>query len=402
MYMQDSSFIDLTNINNLSKIKIDKELIPVFKTAMRNFQEYFNYMGYTSERNYQEFFKKYLTTNYGIRKLAIEFSDITKSMDCNGMYSFWKRKIIINQNCKDDSTNLLSIFMHEFIHFLVHHYVRDKRIDDESIIHIPFLNEALTEMLKMEILPYTYMSYVPLIKMLNLWLVINNKKVNYNDFLNYGRFYEIDDELLEMLNKYFEEYEKEEYINLENETYKKIQRYIINSIDINLLSIEDYDKIIEKVSKRPNKDIYFMNKFYKKVERNLCDNLKIDDDNLRKRYMFYLKEYRLIVDTLSITDFSGCLNFQINKDKWKIDYRGKVFINEQFAKQIRKLELLKKDNTYYKVNIKDINFLEIEKGINKLKEQLLERKEKLSTILKYIQFISDEVNLENNKVLKKV
>ena len=57
--MQDTSFIDLINEDNLSKINIDENLISIFKNAMKNFQTYFNYMGYTKTRDYEKFFSKY-------------------------------------------------------------------------------------------------------------------------------------------------------------------------------------------------------------------------------------------------------------------------------------------------------------------------------------------------------
>ena len=49
--LKDTSFIDLIKEENLSKIKIDKELIPIFIKAMKLFQKHFNRMGYTSTRN---------------------------------------------------------------------------------------------------------------------------------------------------------------------------------------------------------------------------------------------------------------------------------------------------------------------------------------------------------------
>ncbi|MBQ8891496.1 MAG: hypothetical protein IJ068_01360 [Bacilli bacterium] len=388
--MEDTSFIDLTRGENLSKIKMDEELIPIFKRAMINFQKHFNRMGYTSTRNYKEFFDKYLIGRYPIRNISIEFNKLHKPLDCMGIYYRDKRKIIINRNYEKEPQILLDIFTHEFIHFLVHHYVYDKQIED-NITMIPFFDEALTEMLKTEILPYTFKSYFSLIKMVNFWSIINDKKIDMNLFLK-GKIEGIDSNLIEIIN----DYEYDGLDDYENKFYVNIQRYIINQVNINITNLKEYEKLIEKTAKRPSSDIYFMNKFYKQLERNMFFNLQIYDKSIQKRFSFYLKEYRLIIETLAKRKFNGTLNLNIDDEFYEIDKRGIVYKDEQFYKQIKriKLPINEKNVNYFEKQIKDIDFNKIALRDEKLKKELINKKERIESILKYLKFISDSVNEE--------
>ena len=386
--MDDTSFIDLISEENISKLKIDERLVIVFKKAMINFQRYFNYMGYTKTRNYQEFFNKYLLTHYGIRKLAFKCNIEPSRIDSMGLYDLNKKHIVIDPSYLDNESELLGIFTHEFIHFLVHHNCYDKQQYD-YVKNNPFINEALTEMLTNNILPYGRISYLELIKIIKFWLILNNKKVDFNLFLNEGKFYEIDEKLEELFQSYFEKKEQQDKI------YIEIQRYLINSIDVNISGLEEYEEIIKKVSKRAIDDEYFINKFYRKVERNLINNLNISYDNIKEKYLIYLKEYRQIIEKLESfrkktkSKLSNKIEFTMDSKKHELDYRGKLFINNQFFACIKEIKIFLKDNSERVIKIKNIDFnhnLNINKN---LQEDLEKKKKQKEDILNYLKFIND-------------
>ena len=56
----DTSFIDLTKDEILSRIDINSKLIESFKEAMQKLQEYFNEHNYTRERDYSKFLERFL------------------------------------------------------------------------------------------------------------------------------------------------------------------------------------------------------------------------------------------------------------------------------------------------------------------------------------------------------
>lgn len=399
----DTSFIDLINEDNLSKISIDENLISIFKKAMRNFQTYFNYMGYTKTRDYEKFFSKYLTTRYTTQKLSIINKSIYTNDDYMGLFLQDKRKIIIDTSSELTNTEILSTFIHEFIHFLVFFGCRDKQIKG-NVIDNPFIDEALTEMLKMKILPYTKVSYLPLIVMVNFWLLVNNKNLDFNMFLNEGNFYEIDSNLKELLDMYYKEYVVNYYgydsnYDILNNLYKKIQRNIINSLNIDIKNIDEYANIIKIISNRPLKDNDYMNKFYKKIENNICDKLNIRLD-IKNKFMFYLKEYRIVLENIfRLKDYYN-IEFIMDKSKYEI-INNKLYIDNQFIKQIKSIVFTLKDNTKLKINLNDINISKIINAKDNYKNNLINRKNVILDILNYLKYINDLEIVSSNDELNK-
>ena len=417
--MIDSSFIDLTKEENLDKIRIDRNLIPMFKIAMRNFQRYFNYMGYTSTRDYKKYFEKYLTTRYSIRKVAIKNNYIINN-DWLGLYDYNKREILIDTDSIENKTEILSVFTHEFIHFLVLHEFSEYHINCELIYNI-FLDEALTELLKSKILPYTETSYLSIIKMLNFWLLINDKKIDFNMFLNDCEFYEIDSKLNELFIQYYIKYDINDYGygnkgNKIDELYKEIQREIIKLIDVNVINLKEYENIAVKISKRPLNDKYFINRFYGKIEKNVISNLNIND-KLEKYFRYYLKQYRITIENLTKLNNKIIAKYKIDGDKFELDKRGKLYKNEQFIKQINSINFKLKDGSDIKINVRNINHRKMKlikenknykyKRSIDLKEYIykdywLKKKNYYETVLKYIKFVNDsEFEEKSEKIFKK-
>ena len=412
--MNDTSFIDLLKEENLSKIKIDQRLIPTFIESIKYFQEYFNYMGYTNSRNYKEFFDKYLISRYSYSNLSIVCNKKPSRSDCKGYYSYSKNEIIIDESLLNSKVETLDTFVHEFIHFLVGRHI--KNVNEDNITTNTFIDEGLTEMLKMQILPLTDMSYVPQIKLIKYFLILKDKQVNFNDFLQ-GKFYDIDNNLEEKMADYLSSIDTSEHIYdaRENVHYVDIQRYMIKSLEIDIESIEDYELLVNKLSKRPVEDIYFMNKYYKKIDNYLSDKFNMDDNNIRNRFLMYLKELRNIIEKLNSDKVKYKYTFKYGGEKYQIDNRRNVFIDEIFEKKVKLLKIddlteevmvnLFDSNIYEKnLVLRSGQHLRFKKKIienNNIKEELIKKKVRLESILKYIKLINDSNIITNNCEINK-
>ena len=147
--MEDKSFIDLISDKNINKMSIDERLIPYFKKMMKYMGKYFNYMGYTKERNYKEFFDKYLLHPY--YKLLIQCNNKPNNKACDGYFSYSENKLVISEELlKESIGDILGVFTHEFIHFLVVDNIKNK---NEFLTNYYSINEAMTEILKNRIFP---------------------------------------------------------------------------------------------------------------------------------------------------------------------------------------------------------------------------------------------------------
>lgn len=413
----DNSFLNLTTEENINKIKIDKKLIPAFKKTMRNFQEYFNYMGYTDTRDYNDFFNKYIVSKNSINNIKIQCNNKPFKNDATGLYNYYKNKITIDRSLLDNPREVLDSLTHEFIHFLVMHNVRNNKIEN-SIIDEQYLNEPITEMLKMKILPLSYQSYYPEILMIKFWLIMNNKTLDFKDFLNEGKFYDMEFEFKELLRIYWDSLSEPEHITdaLKNKNYINIQRYLIDNINIfNINNIEEYELLISKLAKRPVKDIIYMNKFYKKIECRLCNNFNIND-KYRNKYLIYLKKYRELLEILyNDNNFKFKDTFYYYGCKYEIDSRRNVYVDNEFDDKATGL-VLEGDNDLYKIVLKRNNLEKIELSNNKLpicktryklrynkrKELIIKHKEYLKSILYYLKFINNnEIIIDNDLLLKK-
>ena len=240
--MEDTSFIDLIKDKNLEKIVIDERLIPIFKQCMIYFQRYFNKMEYTKTRDYKKFFQDYLLNPY--YRLLIRCNKEPSKNGYYGFYNFKNKTLVIDESCLESIEKSLSVFTHEFIHFMVLH-----KSSSSDLLYTPPINEALTEMLTKRILPVTRQSYLPQIEMLKFWLVLYEKEIDYNEFLNNGEFYEVDAYFNYLFNEYHSKFGSQNIIDAKNnKKYIEMQRYLIKlySLGINISNINEYEKLISK------------------------------------------------------------------------------------------------------------------------------------------------------------
>ena len=375
--MIDTSFIDLIKEENLRKIDIDIRLIPTFKKTMVNFQRYFNYMGYTKTRNYQEFFNKYLLTSNKVKKIKIECNNKPSKQNSLGYYCYYDRKIVIDEKNLKSTLELLSTFTHEFIHFLVVENFMEK---NNVMYTNSFFEESLTESLKMKILPYSFKSYLPEINLTNYMLLINNDAVNYEDFLNYGLLPNANKDFINILYKYHTEGDDIYYI--------EAQRYLIKSLNTNIKTFEELDKFIYLIEQRVVDDMEFIDNIYEEVLMNLCKNLGICFEE-KEKFIYFFNKYRQIVELLvNKNNFKNVFYFETNNHVYEIDERRKLFKDTNFIKQVNRFIFHGKYETL-DVKFKDINFNQIKIKNECIREELLKRKQYIKNELENIQYISN-------------
>ena len=387
--MKDTSFIDLTKDESIKKMVIDERLMPAFKIVMKNFQKYFNDMGYTNSRDYKTFFEQHLLHPYCKFLIRCNKRPSLISEGCNGFVDFENQEIVIDESLLGSQTNVIDTLTHEFIHFLIH--INNHKEND--IIYYPPIDEAMTEMLTLKILPMTDQSYFYQIEMLKIWYLLNDKEINFKDFLNKGKMPHMEFIFKSMFCDYHIESENKGLYGEDNILYVKMQRFLLNNYDINIKTLEEYKKLVYKLANRPVKDIYFMNKYYKNMERNLAYNLNITDKNIYDRFMLFIKEYRKILEYLSNKKTKKyIITFKFLENEYEIDDRKNVYLNNLFLGKNNSFTI--DDDLVFNIEYSKIK----QWKSNKLKylHKLTIKKERLEEILKYIIFISDNEIIESN------
>lgn len=306
----DTSFIDLTRPEVLSMIDIDERLKPAFINMMYRLQRYFNKHNYTKNFNYRLLFNDYLLTSNLSKRFRIMVSNEPSKIGCAGFYSADENRIVIDSKILN-SKELEKILCHEFIHFLTMHYLIKCKIYNEKtkeIFNGGFINEALAEMLTLEIYPECklYSGYAAQVRMMNYAnqlcgsinlyqcfllgyidiSVLKNKKKN-----RFAKSYETD------FYKYITNYQKHEnsfsYEDaLMSNTYVNAQRSLILSVLETINDIGSYTEFLKKVINSPVPDYDFLVNALLRKEKELIDKLGIQDLKFKKELLSKLTAMR--------------------------------------------------------------------------------------------------------------
>lgn len=388
--MEDKSFINLTNEENLNHINIDQRLIETFKKVMKEMQEYFNANGYTEKINYEEYFKNYLID----KDFKIQVNDLPSKIGASGFYIKSKNMICIDEKYLN-TEELQSSLCHEFIHFLVMH-------DKENKI-TSFINEALTESLTRQMYPQSN-SYEPQVRMMDFANILANKKNNYSLFLQGG----IDakqisgdwKDFIEHINAYQEKYKNTNFNFQEaatDDNYIKAQRSIIrNNIHSHLIKkFSEYEEVLKILSKRPVKDEKWINEFIEKIEQNIVINIK--NQKIRQATLNKFKEYRKIKQELE--------NY-IDEDKFQMEISGTKILISRSKKIYNEFSKKMIGQAYSPLFQLIISGKEMEINLEKIfleKEKLKEKENQIRTFLTSMS-LADEMALtsitDKDKLIK--
>lgn len=372
--MEDTSFIDLTKKENLSKIDIDPRLEDSFKRVMNKIQEYFNANGYTSRRNYKEYLEKYLL-NSSDKNIRFYVNKIEKE-GVGGFYVKGKSEICINENrlslYKD---SLDSTLCHEFIHFIVMHELVGEKADTD-IIEGGFINEALTEMLTQQMYPKSnaYDAQIAMQKFANL---VSGKQNNFQQFLEGfvdARYSSPDWEGYRHSIKNFQrDFNKQGYINLQkaqtNQNFVEAQRRLISLFlrPQNSKSIEQYIDSIDKLIDRPVKDSEYINGIIiPNMDKKMIFEMRLNNPELENFMQQKLVELRQqIVESRNAKGYE----FELAGRKIQIDENHNLYgnltgINRQWNPQTG-IMTFSFNGEQLEVDTNKINFHQKEEQIEK-------------------------------------
>lgn len=328
----DKSFIDLLSDDNIKRISIDPRLIVPFKNVMIKMQEYFNANGYTTQRNYKDFFEKFLLSEI-IDKLKIIVDNEPSKIGASGIYRHnnEKQEIHIDERYLN-TQEVESTLCHEFIHFLVMRDLSKTGHYDIEIKDGGFINEALTEMLTQQIYPNSK-SYKPQVEMLKYANLLTNNVNNFSLFLrghvdsrrgatSWLHFYD-----------YVQEYQKKFrdygfYLNdaVNDVNYINAQREIIMAnLHTHLIrNFEQYTDFINKLNKRVVPDDEWIEDFILKAEKSLS----VTYGGTKEIEAFItnkLKEYRSLLKLKDKYDGKDVIEIEVGGKKVAFDEKGILY-----------------------------------------------------------------------------
>lgn len=326
--MEDKSFINLISEENLSKINIDPRIVDSFKRVMKKIQVYFNANGYTSERNYQEYFNEYLLNTDSSKNLSFFINDEPGKIGAAGFYNYVS--ICIDESLIGKNEKLDATLCHEFIHFLVMKGIFNDLEANKEIRFGGFINEALTEMLTRQMYPNGW-AYEPQIRMMKFANLLSNNVNNYSLFLR-GR---IDakgyggsswNNFVFNTKAYHEKWKKKGFRMKEasvDELYIEAQRKLIES-KISVHHISSFNDYVEKINilmERPAPDNEYISKFIESMDKFLITNLGLKNQQLSFILEKKLQEYRECIKYGNAEVYE----FEIAGSKIAIDKDRKIY-----------------------------------------------------------------------------
>ena len=297
--MENKDFIYFRNEDVLNKVDIDPRLVDSFERVMKKIQEYFNANGYTTERNYGAFLKKYLLES-GENNFRFYINKIEKK-GLLGFYNKKSNKICINEELLTSSLEKLdSTMCHELIHMLVMHDLEKEKAETE-IYNGGFINEALTEMLTQQIYPNSNF-YAPQVAMQKFANLLSGKVNNYGRFLKGfvdARYSSHDwTNYVRATRAFQEDFHQQGHLNLvaaqNNKNFIEAQRRLISLFikPNDSKSFEEYCNVIKILIDRPVKDFEFIDKVIFTLDQQMIKEIGVNSVEINSILLRKLAEVR--------------------------------------------------------------------------------------------------------------
>lgn len=292
--MSDRPFLDLVTKEAIDNINIDKKLIPIFNSAMRKIQYYFEKKGYTNIVNYGKLFQNYLSSLDGFRNLKIKLGNIPKIYRARGVYSYYNSEITINKKMANEPDKIEKTLIHEFIHFLVMHDMKVNAVSEIEDIKV-FLNEGLTEILTSKILGKAPNGYEAQVKLVQLYLDLVGEEFTFVRFLQ-GKLeppFINDDWLkfLELSNQYHHSTNRGEFIlnkAMFNQNYVAAQKHLIKYAltNANINNYDEFRYIYDKINNAPARHVDHVIETLRGLEFDYIKSNNLDDieDIIRSKF----------------------------------------------------------------------------------------------------------------------
>lgn len=268
----NNPFLDLLKEQNLNRIKIDKELIPIFKIVISKINDYFSENGLLNIRDWNSFFERFLITNNS-EQIYIKLGKISENSEpVGGEYSKEQKIIAINQI--NSSINVLcSSLCHEFIHFLVMH---DSNSFNAKISDSSFFNEGMTEYLSGCIMgtgnsSYYFREY----EMAKFYCKITKNPFAHflNDQFAFSDDYYAPINLIRSSEKFQNDNKLDSYLSVQREIIKNG----LDDYNMNSYSFEDFVNIVTIINQRPRFDGEYINYIFERIVNKYTENLNLSE-----------------------------------------------------------------------------------------------------------------------------
>ena len=283
----NTPFLNLLKEENLRKINIDAQLIPIFKIVISKLNDYFLEHDLMNAKNLNDLFNIYLLTqNNG--QLKIKTGDLTYQGAASGEYSHENNTITLKCN-GNDSEQLISSLCHEFIHFMV---MADSNSFNAKISDSEFFNEGLTEKLVSDVIHggKFISGYNREVQMAEFYILMANNKNPYQYFLRDQFYFDDDYNAPPNLIRSSEKFNDDNKL----ESIQEIQRVIIRSAldEYSIYSLNDYINLITKINKRPYFDGQYIDSLFERITDKylmFSDFKEEEKDNIKQALLIFCK-----------------------------------------------------------------------------------------------------------------
>ena len=284
--VNQSPFLKLLEPENLSKINIDAELVPIFKEVILKINDYFNENDLMDSKDWDSFFEKYLLTpsdsQYQIKKVLHCYVK-----NACGQASTETKEIMVTSI---DS----KILCHEFIHFLVEAN-RPKKYE-MKIEHYEAFNEGMTEKLARLVMGGARNpligGYDDEVELVDLYCSLAGKRSPFKCFLNNEFYFDYESRKWPLASSWARSFT----VFPENrESHRKsLQRFITENAlkDYVITSFEEY---LDFVNKFNNHSYYYNNiDDYQTVIEKIIEcyttnlNLSVENEQILKEKLMSL------------------------------------------------------------------------------------------------------------------
>lgn len=268
--MSNSPFLNILKGENLSKLKIDKSLVPSFKIVMQRINDYFISNNLMDAKDWDSILTKYLLTP-GENQFKINLVSEIKIDDCAaGNYDYNTKTINVLNN-----GNFINTLCHEFIHFLV---MTDKYEDlGWKLSNSPFMNEGLTEFLNMNIMNKSNITaYYPQVMIAEYYCNLVGKNQAFRNFLNNHYVNENED------NRYSQNiFLADMSLGGNNKKKTKVFQQLLTNHFINFEEVNSFDSFIDKINKlnsRVEYDSSWASRIYNELVDSYLNNIGISNE----------------------------------------------------------------------------------------------------------------------------
>lgn len=332
-------FLKLLEPENLSKIKINDELIPAFRIVVSKINDYFLENNLMDVKDWDSIFDRYLLSENS-DQIEIELNERIKRGQ--GEYNGRDKKIKIVWH-KDIKASYHAL-CHEFIHFL-------SEID--SFPRYPLsggmvLREGMTELLTRNIMGQSpqshFEAYSKEVEMAKFYCEMSDGS-HYESFLNNKYYFDLTHQAALDMELKSDHYS---YTELDNDLIQ-IQRIItelsLNNNHQNITSFDDFINIISKLNNRPYNDENYMERIFEKYITSYLSDLSLTEEakhNLENKLLELCKIARkahaygdIEVAEFHIDDFYIAYDkdYRIHKDDRIRQFRRDTYPPSQYKRE---------------------------------------------------------------------